>query len=106
MDQVYLVYMTAASKEEAMAIGNELVSHRLAAGVNIIDQMNSIYWWEGEIQYGREVVMIAKTTGPNLPELMEIVKSNHSYDCPCILYLPVSGGTRQFLDWIEGEVKR
>ncbi len=105
MADVYFVYMTMGSKAEAMAIGKELISHRLAAGVNIIDQMNAIYWWDGEIQYGTEVVMIAKTTAPNLPELVEIVKSNHSYDCPCIAYFPISGGNPRFLDWIAEEVK-
>ncbi len=106
MEQVYLAYVTAGSKSEAVAIGNELVEHGLAACVNIIDNMNSIYIWDGELQYDNEVVLIAKTTEARLPELMESIKSNHSYDCPCILTLPVSGGNPAFLEWVAGQVKK
>jgi len=105
LENTTFVYMTVGSKKEAMAIGNELVTHRLAACVNIIDQMNSIYWWEGEIHYGNEVVMIAKTLSSKVPELIEIVKSNHSYECPCIVTLPILSGNPDFLRWIAEEVR-
>ncbi len=98
--------MTAGTKAEAMAIGNELVSHRLAACVNIIDQMNSIYRWDDEVQIDSEVVMIAKTTSANIPELIEIVKANHSSECPCIISIPITGGNPAFLNWIAEEVKK
>ncbi len=106
MENITLVYITFASKAEAVAVGNELVSHRLAACVNIIDQMNSIYFWDGELQYDAEVVMIAKTLSPKIPELVEIVKANHSAECPCIVSLPVTGGNPDFLAWIAGEVTK
>lgn len=105
MENTTFVYMTMGSKKEAMAIGNELVSNRLAACVNIIDQMNSIYRWDDEIHYGSEVVMIAKTLSSKVPELIEIVKANHSYECPCIVTLPIISGNPDFLNWIAGEVK-
>ena len=106
MENTSIVYMTVGSKAEAVAIGNELVSHRLAACVNIIDQMNSIYHWDGELQYDTEVVMIAKTTTSKVPELVEIVKANHSYECPCIVSVPITGGNPAFLNWIAEEVKK
>jgi len=99
------IYMTAGSKDEAKKIGKELVSARLAACVNILDNMNSVYLWQGEMQEDTEVVMIAKTTEERIPELIEKVKSIHSYDCPCIVSLPVLGGYQPFLDWIAGEVR-
>jgi len=99
------IYMTAGNKDEATKIGKELVTSRLAACVNILDNMNSFYLWEGEIQDDREVVMIAKTTEERIPELIEKVRSMHSYDCPCIVSLPVAGGYQPFLDWIAEEVK-
>lgn len=105
MENTIFVYMTVGSKKEALAIGNELVVNRLAACVNIIDQMNSIYRWDGEIHYGSEVVMIAKTLSSKVPELIEIVKANHSYECPCIVTLPILSGNPDFLDWIAREVK-
>src|SRR5210317_2439205 len=98
--KINFIYMTVGSKEEARKIGKELVTARLAACVNILDNMNSFYLWEGEIQDDREVVMIAKTTEERIPELIEKVRSMHSYDCPCIVSLPVAGGYQPFLDWI------
>ena len=106
MENTTLVYMTFSSKAEAVAVGRELVGHGLAACVNIIDQMNSIYHWDGELQYDTEVVMIAKTLASRVPELTEIVKANHSAECPCILTLPVTGGNPDFLAWIADEVQK
>jgi periplasmic divalent cation tolerance protein len=106
MENTSLVYITFPSKAEAVAVGNELVGHRLAACVNIIDAMNSIYHWDGELQFDTEVVMIAKTLAARVPELMEIVKANHSAECPCIITIPVTGGNPDFLAWIAGEVRK
>ena len=102
--KINFVYMTAGSKDEARKVGKELVTSKLAACVNILDNMNSFYRWEGEVQDDTEVVMIAKTTEARLPQLIEKVKSLHSYDCPCIVSIPVAGGNPAFLDWIAGEV--
>jgi periplasmic divalent cation tolerance protein len=99
------IYMTAGSKDEARKIGKELVSSRLAACVNILDGMNSFYWWKGEIQDDQEVVLIAKTKEPLVPELIEKVKSMHSYEVPCIVSLPISDGYEPFLDWIIEQTK-
>ena len=101
---INFIYMTVGSKEEARKIGKALVTARLAACVNILDQMNSFYMWDGEIQDDTEVVMIAKTTEERVPDLIEKVKSLHSYDCPCMVSLPVAGGHQPFLEWIAAEV--
>jgi periplasmic divalent cation tolerance protein len=101
---IQFVYMTVGSKAEARKIGKELVTCRLAACVNILDNMNALYMWKGALQDDTEVVMIAKTTEDRVPELVEKVKSLHSYDCPCVVSLPVSGGHQPFLDWVAGEV--
>jgi periplasmic divalent cation tolerance protein len=103
--KINFIYMTVGSKEEARKIGKELVTTRLAACVNILDHMNSFYMWNGELQDDTEVVMIAKTTEDRVPDLIKKIKSLHSYDCPCIVSLPVSGGHQRFLDWIVAEVK-
>ncbi len=103
---VSFVYMTADSREEARKIGRELVTSGLAACVNILDNMNSLYLWEDQLQDDTEVVMIAKTTEAQVSLLVEKVKSLHSYDCPCIVSLPVTGGYEPFLDWIAGQVKK
>jgi len=98
-----MIYITATTLEEARAIGKELVSGRLAACVNIIDHVNSIYWWNGEIQDDQEVVLIAKTRASLVPRLIEKTKSVHSYECPCIVSLPILDGNQAFLDWIQNE---
>lgn len=101
---VKMVYMTAGSREEARKIGRSLIDARLAACVNIIDKMSSIFRWEGAIEEAEEVVMIAKTTDARLPALMAHVTAKHSYECPCIVSLPVENGHQPFLDWIATEV--
>ena len=103
---VHFIYMTAASKAEARNIGKALVESRLAACVNILDNMQSIYRWEEKIQEDSEVVLIAKTTEALVPRLIDKVKSLHSYDCPCIVSLPVIDGYPPFLDWIKTEVEK
>jgi periplasmic divalent cation tolerance protein len=97
------VYMTAGSTDEARSIGRELVRLRLAACINIFENMNSLFMWEGDIQDEREVVMVAKTSNERVPELVEKVKSLHSYSCPCIICLPIQGGNKDFLNWIAEE---
>ncbi len=102
---INFIYMTAGDTEEAKKIAGELVASRLAACVNILDNMNSVYMWQGELQEDSEVVLIAKTTRACVPQLVEKVKSLHSYDCPCIVSLPVLAGHQPFLEWIEAQVK-
>ena len=65
--------------------------------------MTSIYKWEDKLEEGQEVVMIAKTRKKLMPKLIETVKRHHSYDCPCILSLPIQVGNHEFLAWIETE---
>lgn len=98
-----LVYITTKDRDEAKKIGFELVSNRLAAGVNIIDKIESIYWWEGKVQNGSESLLVAKTKESAVPALIEKVKSLHSYKTPCIVSLPITEGNPDFLRWIEAE---
>ena len=103
---VNFVYMTASSNAEAQKIGKALVESRLAACVNILDNMRSIYRWEEKVQEDTEVVLIAKTTDTLVSQLIDKVRSLHSYDCPCIVSLPVLKGYPPFLDWIRAEVEK
>lgn len=101
---IRFVYMTAGSLEEARRIGRELVSAKLAACVNILPQMQSIYVWEGKVQEEAEAVLIAKTTAARVAELIAKVKSLHSYEVPCIVSLAVEDGDAPFLEWIAASV--
>jgi len=102
--EVRFVYMTTANLEEAQKIGRELVSAGLAACVNILPHMNSIYVWEGKLEEASEVVMIAKTVEARVADLITRVKALHSYSLPCIVSLEVEDGYAPFLEWIAGRV--
>lgn len=104
--KTHFIYMTMGNKKEARTIGKALVTSRLAACVNIIEHMNSFYMWEGELQDDSEVVLIAKTTEAKVAAVVAKVKSMHSYDCPCVIALPIAGGNPAFLDWITEEVSQ
>ena len=105
MSDIQFVYITAGDMEEARAIGKALIEERLAACVNLLENMQSMYWWEGRVQEDQEVILIAKTTKVQVPLLTEKVKALHSYDCPCIVTLPVESGNVDFLEWIREETK-
>ena len=98
-----LLYMTAADADEARRIGDALVAERLAACVNIIPGMISIYRWEGEIRHDAECVLIAKTRAELVERVSARVRELHSYECACVVALPVAGGNPDFLSWIVDE---
>ena len=97
------LYMTAGSVEEAKNIGKILVGQNLTACVNLLENMTSIYNWEDKMEESQEVIMIVKTRKTLMPKLIEKVNSLHSYDCPCILELPIQGGNPDFLSWIKSQ---
>ncbi len=98
-----LVYMTTETKADAERIGRALVGERLAACVNIVGGMRSLYWWDGAVQQAGETILIAKTRTSLVDRLTERVRELHDYDCPCIVSLAIDGGNPAFLDWIEAE---
>ena len=101
-----LAYMTAGSMEEAKDIGRVLVKKNLVACVNLLENMTSIYKWKEELEEDCEVVMIVKTRKSLMPQLIKTVTKHHSYECPCILELPIQGGNTEFLRWVATETKR
>lgn len=100
------VYVTTRDKEEARSIGRVLVEEHLAACVNIIDGMESIYFWNNSLCEDKEVILIAKTREDLLSDITERVKSLHSYECPCIVALPLTGGNQEYLKWIESSTRK
>jgi periplasmic divalent cation tolerance protein len=100
-----LVYITASDHAEAEKIGRLLLEEKLAACVNIVDGMRSMFWWEGALEQGHETILLAKTKPSLLDELTAKVKAVHSYDLPCIVALPIVGGNQDFIDWISSETK-
>ena len=101
--QPVMVYMTAETTDQARVIAHELISNRLAACVNVLDNMRSLYWWEGRVEEGREVVILAKTRAELVAALTKKVLAVHPYECPCIVSWPLLDGHQPFLDWIARE---
>ncbi len=97
------VYITTADETEARTIARALLERRLAAGVNLIPRMTAMYWWHGEIRSGSEVVLIAKTRETLVEALTEAVLGLHSYECPCVVTLPLTTGQPAYLQWIADE---
>ncbi|MTI87476.1 MAG: divalent-cation tolerance protein CutA [Balneolaceae bacterium] len=102
------VYITTPTKEEAKKIGRILVEEKLAACVNIVDEMESIYWWEGEVQQATECILIAKSHYSRAKQLGKRVKEMHSYDCPCIVSMTIAEdeGNPEYLKWLEETTKQ
>ncbi len=101
-----MVYITASGPDEAGRIVQTLLEERLIACANILDGIRSRYWWQGEIASAEEVVVICKTRESLVPSLIERVKALHSYECPCIVSLPIANGNPDFLEWICRETAR
>jgi len=104
--KTYFTYITTNNTDEAKIIGKALVSERLAACVNIVDGMHSLYWWENEIQEDHETILIAKTSESKLEKLADRVMELHSYDCPCVVNLPIENGNKDYINWIVEETNR
>jgi periplasmic divalent cation tolerance protein len=103
MDDPILVYTTYPSLVEAEVAGRGLVEGGLAACVNILPAMVSIYRWQGAVERADEVVMIVKTRASLKDKVADAVRARHSYEQPAILYLPISGGDSGYVDWILAE---
>jgi len=95
-----VVFVTCGSEEEAVKISNALVEERLAACVNLISPVRSIYRWEEKICDEKEWLLIIKTQRKRFQEIETRVKSLHSYSVPEIISLPIIAGSSSYLDWL------
>jgi periplasmic divalent cation tolerance protein len=100
-----VVLITTGSLEEGHSIARALVEERLAACVNILSPIQSIYRWEGKVQEDREVLLLVKTTPQMLDALSLRVKQLHSYEVPEIIALQVVAGSSDYLDWIDDQTQ-
>lgn len=99
-----VVFVTAGSQEEAQSIAGTLLERRKAACVNIVPRVDSHFRWEGKLETGEEVLLIIKTRASLVDELVDLVKSIHSYDVPEVIALPIIGGNQDYLEWVDEEV--
>ena len=96
-----VVFVTCGSEREALKIAHSLVEKRLAACVNLVSMVRSIYQWEGKIWDEKEWILIIKTQNKSFKKLEKNVKSLHSYSVPEIIGLPIIEGSSSYLKWLE-----
>lgn len=101
-----LIYVTVSSLEEADTIARSVVADRLAACANVLPEIRSYFWWDGSVQSEREISLILKTREDLVQRLTAKIKQLHSYDCPCVVALPITEGNPDFLAWIDAETTR
>jgi periplasmic divalent cation tolerance protein len=101
MAEEIIVLITASSANEAATIAAALVDEHIAACVNIIPEVRSLFLWEGKTQDARETLLICKSRQPLLKKLILRVKALHSYTVPEIIALPIIAGSQDYLDWVR-----
>ncbi len=104
MSGFLIVFCTCADEQEALRLANTLVERRLAACVNILPRVQSVYRWEGELKSESEHLLLIKTTEERFPALRDGITELHSYNVPEILAVPVWGGSDKYLAWIQESV--
>ncbi|MFW7378030.1 MAG: divalent-cation tolerance protein CutA [Oligoflexus sp.] len=100
-----LVYMTFDQIDEAKRLARALVENNLAACCNLIPGMQSIYHWQGKIEEASEMILLAKTNQAGFPALKDYVVKHHSYECPCVMAIPVSEVHEPYLAWLHSGIK-
>lgn len=100
-----VVFMTAANGEEATRLADLLIGAHLAACVQILPEMESVYRWEGKIERQSEVLLLAKTSAEKFAELEREVRALHSYETPEIIAVPIVAGSSPYLDWLNASLK-
>ena len=101
MDDSIIVLTTCNSSEIASLIAETLVSKNLAACVNILNGVESVYQWQGKIEHDKEILLIIKTRLSLFPQLEQSIKESHDYELPEIIAVPIEIGEKNYLNWIQ-----
>ncbi|MFI5088204.1 MAG: divalent-cation tolerance protein CutA [Terriglobales bacterium] len=101
-----IVLSTAGSEEEARRIAQALVERRLAACVNIVGPINSVYRWKGAVESAPEHLLIIKTTATAFPRVRDAIRELHSYELPECVMLQIEAGSEDYLKWMGESVDR
>ena len=100
------VLTTTDSPEAAERLARTIIAARLAACVQIIGPIRSIYWWRDKVEDVQEWQLLIKTAAEHLPELEQHIKANHSYETPEIIASEIPWGSQEYLDWVTGETRQ
>lgn len=101
-----VVFITASNEDEATLIGRALVEEHIAACVNLVPGVRSLFFWDNKTQDERETLLIVKSRLPLLDTLTARVKSLHSYSVPEVIALPIIGGSAAYLSWLNEATKQ
>lgn len=101
---VRIALTTVGSLEEGRRLARLLVERRLAACVNLLPHVNSVYRWQGAVEEAAEVLLVMKTSAEMLPALEAAVRELHAYKVPEFLALAVESGSQPYVDWLLGSV--
>ena len=104
MSDKRLLLTTAGSREQAQSLATELVSRRLAACVNIVGPISSVYRWKGEVESAEEYILMIKTTAAEFASIRDALLELHTYELPELLQFPIETGLADYLDWIGESV--
>jgi periplasmic divalent cation tolerance protein len=104
MTQYAVILITVPSEELASKIAGYLVENKLAACVNILPQIRSVYYWEGKVCDDKELLLVVKTKSSIFEDLKKAVTELHSYDVPEIILLPINNGNKEYLQWIDDNI--
>ncbi|KJJ83286.1 Divalent ion tolerance protein, CutA1 [Candidatus Omnitrophus magneticus] len=104
-EKLCVIYVTVPNKNLGLKIARELVSKKLSACVNIYGGVTSVYRYNGKIQEDNELVIFIKTRKSLFKKIEKEIKNFHTYECPCIIELPVGGSYGPFKKWVENETK-
>ena len=104
MSEKKLVLTTAGSREEAEKIAQALVERRLAACVNLVGPIQSVYRWQGKVETAAEHLLVIKTTAGLFDAVAKAIRELHSYELPECIQLPVEAGSAEYMKWIEESV--
>lgn len=100
-----IIFITTSNKKEAEKISRQLVKNRLAACVNILPGIKSLFWWQGKIDQGKEALLIVKSRKEKFTKIVKLVKASHSYAVPEIIAIPVVCGFKPYLNWINDSIR-
>lgn len=105
MTDKIVIFVTAGNLREARKVARKLVSAGLAACVNLVKSVHSIYRWKGKVEGASEILLIIKSARPLFPEVVAEVRKHHSYATPEIICLPILDGSPDYLQWLGDSVK-
>jgi len=100
-----IIFVTASNKKEAQKIAAGLIKQKLAACVNIVDKVDSLFFWEGKTEKAKESLLIIKSRKDKMPKVIKLIKSLHSYTVPEIIALPIIAGDKPYLRWINAVLR-